>query len=65
MKDINEGNVYNVETSKPVVNRSSELDDVNKVMMNQFWDSMSRQGVTSEKAKEIIRTTFGNRSQNS
>ena len=64
MKDINEGNVYNVETSKPVVNRSSELDDVNKVMMDQFWDSMSRQGVTSENAKEIIRTTFGNRSQN-
>ena len=63
MKNINEGNVYNVETSKPVVNRSSELDDVNKVMMDQFWEAMSRQGISTEKAKEIAKTTFGDQSQ--
>jgi hypothetical protein len=63
MKDINEGNLYNVETSKPSENRSSELDDVNKVMMDRFWASMARQGITSEKAKEIIKTTFAPKSQ--
>lgn len=65
MKDINEGNVYNVETSKSSVNRSSELKDVTKVMMDQFWQAMARQNVTPEKAKEIIKTTFANQSYNS
>jgi hypothetical protein len=65
MKDINEGNVYNVETSKPNANRSSELKDVTKVMMDQFWQAMARQNVTPKKAKEIIKTTFGKKSYNS
>jgi hypothetical protein len=63
MKDIKEGNLYNVETSKVSPNRSSELTDVNKIMMDQFWEAMSRQGISPEKAKEISRTTFGDQSQ--
>ena len=63
MKDINEGNLYNVETSKISPNRSSELTDVNKIMMDQFWEAMSRQGISPEKAKKITRTTFGDQSQ--
>jgi len=62
MKDIKEGNLYNVETSKMSPNRSSELTDVNKIMMDQFWEAMSRQGISPEKAKEIARTTFGDQS---
>jgi hypothetical protein len=65
MKDIKEGNVYNVETSKPAINRSSELKDVNRVMMDQFWQAMARQNVTPEKAKEIVKTTFANKSYDS
>jgi hypothetical protein len=65
MKDIKEGNLYNVETSKPAINRSSELKDVNRVMMDQFWQAMARQNVTPEKAKEIVKTTFVNKSYDS
>jgi hypothetical protein len=43
-------------------NRSSELTDVNKIMMDQFWEAMSRQGISPEKAKEIARTTFDDQS---
>jgi len=63
MKNLNEGNVYNVETSKSIPDRSKELTDVNKIMMDQFWEAMSRQGISPEKAKEIARTTFGDQSQ--
>ena len=63
MKNIKEGNLYNVETSKMSSNRSFELNDVNKIMMDQFWEAMSRQGITTEKAKEIARTTFDDQSQ--
>ena len=59
MNNIKEGNLYNVETSEPKVDRSSELKDVKDIMMKQFWDSMARQGITNEKAKEIVKTTFG------
>lgn len=65
MKDIKEGNVYNVETSKPAINRSSELKDVNDVMMDQFWQAMARQNVSPEKAKEIVKTTFSKNLYNS
>lgn len=59
MKDINEGNLYNVETSTPSSNRSQELDKVTKVMMDQFWASMKRQGINPELAKIIAKQTFG------
>lgn len=58
MKDINEGNLYNVETSTPSSNRSQELDKVTKVMMDQFWASMKRQGINPELAKIIAKHTF-------
>jgi hypothetical protein len=58
MKKINEGNLYNVETSEPKKDRSSELDSVTKIMMDQFWEAMGRQGVTPEKAKMIAKQTF-------
>jgi hypothetical protein len=58
MKKINEGNLYNVETSEPKKDRSSELDSVTKVMMDQFWEAMGRQGVTPKKAKMIAKQTF-------
>ena len=58
MKNLKEGNLYNVETSTPSANRSQELDKVTKVMMDQFWDSMKRQGITPEVAKVIAKHTF-------
>ena len=58
MKNLKEGNLYNVETGKPKKDRSSELDKVTKVMMDQFWDSMKRQGITPEVAKVIGKHTF-------
>ena len=58
MKNLKEGNVYNVETSKPKENRSDELKDVKDIMMDQFWASMARQNITPDKAKQIIKTTF-------
>jgi hypothetical protein len=59
MKKINEGNVYNVETSKPKKDRSSELDDVSNILMGQFWEAMGRQGISKDKAKVIAKQTFG------
>lgn len=59
MKNVNEGNLYNVETSEIKKDRSSELNDVKNIMMSQFWESMARQGIDNEKAKQIIKTTFG------
>lgn len=58
MKEITEGNLYNVETYGPTKDRSKELDSVTKVMMDQFWESMSRQGITPEVAKVIAKHTF-------
>jgi hypothetical protein len=59
MKKINEGNIYNVETGEPSPNRSKELDKVNKVMMDQFWAAMERQGISKDKGKLIANKTFG------
>jgi len=58
MKKLKEGNVYNVETSKMKPNRSEELKDVSNIMMQQFWDSMSRQNINPELAKQIAKHTF-------
>ena len=58
MKNLKEGNLYNVETGKPKKDRSSELDKVTKVMMDQFWEAMGRQGITPEKARMIAKQTF-------
>lgn len=58
MKSLNEGNVYNVETAKVSTDRSKELTDVNKIMMGQFWDAMSRQNISQEVAKQIAKQTF-------
>tara|TARA_R110000868_G_scaffold8508_2_gene44005 strand:- start:607 stop:810 length:204 start_codon:yes stop_codon:yes gene_type:complete len=58
MSNINEGNVFNVETSEISSNRSDELTDVKKTMMDKFWASMARQGISSKQAKEIIAATF-------
>ena len=58
MKKINEGNLYNVETSEPKKDRSSELDSVTKIMMDQFWESMKRQGISPEVAKQVAMQTF-------
>ena len=58
MSNINEGNVFNVETSEISSNRSDELTDVKKTMMDKFWASMARQGISSKQAKEIIAVTF-------
>lgn len=58
MDKLNEGNVYNVETSEIKPNRSDELEDVNKIIMDQFWESMIRQGISSEVAKQIAKQTF-------
>lgn len=58
MKNLNEGNVYNVETSKSSPDRSKELTDVNKIMMDQFWSAMSRQNINPAVAKQIAKHTF-------
>ena len=59
MKNLKEGNLYNYETGEMKKDRSSELDDAKKIMMKQFWESMARQGIDNEKAKQIVKTTFG------
>ena len=59
MDILNEGNLYNIETGTPSASRSQELDKVTKVMMDQFWDSMKRQGINPELAKIIAKQTFG------
>jgi hypothetical protein len=61
-KNLSEGNVYNVETANIMPNRSKELDSVNKIMMDQFWAAMERQGISKEKGKLIADTTFGYKS---
>jgi hypothetical protein len=58
MKNIKEGNIYNVETSKSSPDRSKELTDVNKIMMDQFWSAMSRQNINPAVAKQIAKQTF-------
>jgi hypothetical protein len=58
MNKLKEGNLYNVETSEIKQDRSEELNDVNKIMMDQFWDSMVRQGISPEVAKQIAKQTF-------
>ena len=62
MKKLKEGNVYNVETSEMKSDRSKELKDVSNIMMQQFWDSMARQNITPELAKQIAKHTFANSS---
>lgn len=62
MKQVNEGNVYNVETSKMSPDRSKELDDTTKIMMDQFWKSMARQSISPEVAKQIAKHTFAQKS---
>lgn len=59
MKKLNEGNLYNIQTADGKKDRSDELADTKKVMMNQFWQSMSRQNITPELAKQIAKHTFG------
>lgn len=62
MKKINEGNVYNVETNidLSVKNRSkNDLSNFRKIMMDQFWEHMTRQGIDPVKAKKIVKNTFG------
>jgi hypothetical protein len=61
MNKLNEGNVYNVETAKPAVDRSKELDDTTKIMMDQFWKSMARQSINPEIAKQIAKQTFASK----
>jgi hypothetical protein len=58
MDKLNEGNVYNVETSEIKKDRSEELNDVTKIMMDQFWESMKRQGISPEVAKQVAMQTF-------
>lgn len=58
MENLNEGNVYNVETADMRPNRSEELTDVSNIMMKQFWDSMSRQNISKDVAKQIAKHTF-------
>ncbi len=58
MNKLNEGNVYNVETSEIKKDRSEELNDVTKIMMDQFWESMKRQGISPEIAKQVAMQTF-------
>lgn len=62
MKKMNEGNVYNVETNidPSVKNRSkSDLSKFKKIMMDQFWEHMTRQGIDPARAKKIVKNTFG------
>lgn len=58
MDKINEGNLYNIETGEMKVDRSSELDDTTKAMMDEFWKAMSRQNINPEIAKQIAKQTF-------
>lgn len=58
MNRINEGNLYNVETGEPKEDRSSELVDVENIMMDEFWRSMIRQKISPELAKQIAKQTF-------
>lgn len=58
MIKINEGNLYNVETGEPKEDRSSELVDVENIMMDEFWRSMIRQKISPELAKQIAKQTF-------
>lgn len=58
MNKLNEGNLYNVETGEPKEDRSSELVDVENIMMDEFWRSMIRQKISPELAKQIAKQTF-------
>lgn len=58
MDKLNEGNLYNVETSEPKEDRSSELVDIENIMMDEFWKSMIRQKINPEIAKQIAKQTF-------
>lgn len=58
MDKINEGNLYNIETGEMKADRSSELDDTTKAMMDEFWTAMSRQNINPEIAKQIAKQTF-------
>jgi len=58
MKNLNEGNIYNVETSNSTQDRTKELTDVNKIMIDQFWSAMSRQNINPAVAKQIAKQTF-------
>ncbi len=58
MDKLNEGNLYNVETGEAKADRSDELEGVEKIMMDQFWQSMLRQKISPEVAKQIAKQTF-------
>lgn len=58
MNKLNEGNLYNIETSEQKEDRSSEVDDVTKAIMDEFWKAMSRQNISPEIAKQIANQTF-------
>jgi hypothetical protein len=58
MDKLNEGNLYNIETGEPKIDRSSELEDTNKAIMDEFWKAMSRQNMSPEVAKQIAKQTF-------
>ena len=58
MKRLNKGNVYNVETAEISTDRSKEISDVSNIMIDQFWESMKRQNITPELAKQIAKHTF-------
>jgi len=59
MERINENNIYNVETADMRPNRSDELVDVKNLIVKNFWQSMARQNVNPDLAKQIAKHTFG------
>ena len=58
MDKLNEGNLYNIETSQIKADRSSELDDVTKAIMDEFWKAMTRQNIDPKVAEQIAKQTF-------
>jgi len=63
MEKIDEGNVFNVETNidPSVKDRSkNDLSKFEKIIADQFWEHMLRQGIDPAKAKKIAKSTFGN-----